>query len=149
MSVESVRAPVPTQSAESAEAQAGAGRASPLLSSAMATSHDRVVGNEMLDTDAIAERLNVMRLARDAQVSDLSDMAQLPRLPTAHYALRSLISGLIQTVYVETDATHATVRPRLRADPTGASDQLSATPLVVLELPDLTDFAVQLPFVRS
>jgi membrane-associated phospholipid phosphatase len=103
----------------------------------------------MLDTDAIARRLALIRTAREDHVSKMSDNAQLPRLPSANHALPSLIGGLLQTVYVETDATHASVRPRLKSDAKVASDPFSVTPLVALEMPDLTDLAAQLPFLRS
>jgi hypothetical protein len=103
----------------------------------------------MLDNDAIAGRLELMRTARESHLSKMSDDAHLPRLPAAHYALQSLIGGLLQTVYVEADATHASVRPRLKADAKAASDPFSITPLVALEMPDIADFAAQLPFLRS
>lgn len=152
MSVESVQALVSTQSVQSAESvqgNAGSRRASPLLASALATSHDGVVGTEMLDTDAIAHRLDAIRTARDAGLGNMDDEAHLPRLPSAHYALQAIIGRLLQTVHVQTDATHASVRARLTPDAKGARDPFSDTPIVALEMPDLTDLATQLPFVRS
>lgn len=152
MSVESVQALVSTQSVQSAESvqgHASSGRANPLLASALATSHDGVVGTEMLDTDAIAHRLNAIRAAREADLGNMDDEAYLPRLPSAHYALQAMIGRLLQTVHVQTDATHASVRARLAPDENGAADPFSETPIVALEMPDLTALVAQLPFVRS